>query len=360
MDTKSRLTTWVEAQLPDARDVRLHGLDRVEFGHSAETLLTTICWSDDAGDHQKDVVARLRPPAPGLLEPYDLRRQFDILRGLVHTPVRAPAPLWFEPSGDVLGREFYLMERLAGTVYEMGSSEEPPEDPDLIRRMCESMIDQLAAIHLVDLDETGLEAIGDGSHYLEHEISHWSDEIQRVQRGPLPALERLLKELQDQLPEPCPSVTLVHGDAKSGNYAFQDGEVSAVFDWELATVGDPLADVGWAELLWLTPGSFTATNGALSADEFVALWEERTGIESQHRAWYRAFQTLKIAAISLVASHLVDAGHSDDLRFVHMAYGIRPATTAALRDLGVEADLPPGPVLPRKERREQVKAAQLP
>jgi len=53
--------------------------------------------------------------------------------------------------------------------------------------MCESMIDQLAAIHLVDLDETGLEAIGDGSHYLEHEISHWSDEIQRVQRGPLPA-----------------------------------------------------------------------------------------------------------------------------------------------------------------------------
>jgi Phosphotransferase enzyme family len=138
MDTKSRLAAWVGAQLPDARDVRLHGLDRVEFGHSAETLLTTISWSDDDGDHQKDVVARIRPPAPGLLEPYDLQRQFDILRGLVHTPVRAPAPLWFEPSGDVLGREFYVMERLAGTVYEMGSSEEPPEDPDLIRRMCES------------------------------------------------------------------------------------------------------------------------------------------------------------------------------------------------------------------------------
>jgi aminoglycoside phosphotransferase (APT) family kinase protein len=87
----------------------------------------------------------------------------------------------------------------------------------------------------VDLHESGLGAIGDGSQYLEHELSHWSDEIRRVKRGPLPALERLLKELQDQLPEPCPSVTLVHGDAKSGNYAFQDGEVSAVFDWELAT-----------------------------------------------------------------------------------------------------------------------------
>ncbi len=66
-------------------------------------------------------------------------------------------------------------------------------------------------------------------------------------------------------PEQCPTVTLVHGDPKPGNFAFADDEVSAVFDWEMTSVGDPLADIGWAECNWTTPGSFTSRPGALDA-----------------------------------------------------------------------------------------------
>ena len=298
-----------------------------------------------------------RPPAPGLLEPYDLQRQFSVLQGLVPTSVRTPQPLWFESSGRVLGREFYVMERLPGTVYEQGASAEPPGDPDLIRRMCESMAEQLAAIHLVDLHDTGLHALSDGRAYLNRELDHWSDEVRRVQRGPLPALEQLVGVLREQQPDQCPSVTLVHGDAKPGNFAFVGGEVTGVFDWEMATLGDPLADIGWAELLWLTPGTFTTAAGALSVEEFVSRWEEVTGIQTRNRSWYRAFQALKLATISLVASHLVEVGHTDDVRFVSMAYGIRPATTAALKELGITEELPAGPVLPSKERRRQVEEA---
>ena len=83
------------------------------------------------------MVFRIRPPAPGLLEPYDLKRQFDILRGLESTPVRAPRPLWFEPSGDVLGREFYAMERLPGEVYEQDVRGNLATDPTCVRRMCD-------------------------------------------------------------------------------------------------------------------------------------------------------------------------------------------------------------------------------
>ena len=78
----------------------------------------------------------------------------------------------------------------------------------------------------------------------DREIDHWTSEIRRVQRGPLPALERLAEAVREQQPEQCPSVTLVHGDAKPGNFAFEGSEVSAVFDWEMATIGDPLADIG--------------------------------------------------------------------------------------------------------------------
>jgi aminoglycoside phosphotransferase (APT) family kinase protein len=357
METEARVTRWVASQLPGAENVRVEGLGRAELGHSAETLYFTVTWDDADGEHRKDVVFRIRPPAPGLLEPYDLKRQFDILQGLESTPVRAPHPLWFEPSGDVLGREFYAMERLRGDVYEQDVPEKLATDPTCVRRMCDGMVEQIAAIHCVDLLATDLEGIGDGACHLDRELEFWSDEIRRVQRGPIPALERLVGALRDQQPEQCPSVTLVHGDAKPGNFAFQAGEVTAVFDWEMATIGDPLTDIGWAELLWTIPGSFTTLPGALSVDEFVARWEELTGIEAKHRPWYRALERLKMATINLVGSHLVDVGESDDLRFVEYSYAIHPLTMLALEELGIHESFPPGPVLPRKERRRELAEA---
>jgi aminoglycoside phosphotransferase (APT) family kinase protein len=244
MDIARRLAPWVTEMVPGARNVRIDGLDRVEMGHSAETLLLTLSWEDGAGDHCEDVALRIRPPAPGLLEPYDLQRQVDVLRALESTPVRAPRAYWLEPSGHVLGREFYVMERLPGSVYERGVPDELVSDPNRIRRMCESMVEQLAAIHTVDIGATHLEGIGDGRRYLDREIDHWTSEIQRVQRGPLPALERLAEAVREQQPPQSPSVTLVHGDAKPGNFAFEGSEVSAVFDWEMASIGDPLVDIG--------------------------------------------------------------------------------------------------------------------
>jgi aminoglycoside phosphotransferase (APT) family kinase protein len=355
MDVEQRLASWVAENAPDARAVRVEGLDRVQIGHSAETLLLTLSWTDGAGDHREDVCIRVRPPAPGLLEPYDLKRQFDILRGLEATSVRAPRVYWFEPSSHVLGHEFYVMERLPGLVYERHVPEELATDPERIRQMCEGIVDQIAAIHTVDLQATGLEKIADGRGYLEREIEHWSGEIKRVQRGPLPALERLVEVVRQQQPEQTPTLTLVHGDPKSGNFAFVGSTVSAVFDWEMATIGDPLADIGWAEMLWTMPSTFTSMAGALSADEFVARWEELTGIATCNRAWYRAFQALKMAVILLVGGHLFDTGYSDDIRFLEMTYGIRPVTQAALLELGIDELLESGPVLPREERRRQVK-----
>jgi aminoglycoside phosphotransferase (APT) family kinase protein len=90
------------------------------MGHSAETLLLTVHWKDGDGDRRLDVCIRARPAGPGLLEPYDLRRQFDVLRGLETTAVRAPRVWWIEPSDHILGQEFYVMERLPGLVYERG------------------------------------------------------------------------------------------------------------------------------------------------------------------------------------------------------------------------------------------------
>ena len=209
--------------------------------------------------------------------------------------MRSPKVYWHEGTGDVLGREFYVMERLDGTVYERGVPEELSRRAERIARMSRERRradrrDPLASI----LEQAGLGFLGDGRHFLDRELEHWAGEMHRVQRGSLPALERLLAELRARQPEQSRTVTLVHGDPKPGNFAFVDDDVSAVFDWEMTTVGDPLADIGWAEVNWTTPGSFTVRPGGLTTDEFVARYEELSGIEVVHREWYRAFQGFKI------------------------------------------------------------------
>ena len=209
-DIGDRLESWFRLQLPDASDVEVDGLDRVEFGHSAEMLVLVLGWREGTVRHRSDVVLRIRPPEPGLLEPYDLDRQFRILQALETTEVRAPRALWSEPSGEVLGRPFFVMERLDGAVYERDVPPGADDDPLLIRQMCESLVDQVAEIHLVDLEATRLGALGDGRRYLSDELHRWEHEMRRVQKGRLPALERLLAELRRQQPDQTARVTLVH------------------------------------------------------------------------------------------------------------------------------------------------------
>lgn len=344
------LTAWLHTQLPGAGDVRVEGIDRVNFGHSAEMMVLTVV----AGDTRRDVVLRLRPKPPALLEPYDLVRQFTILRALQDSAVRVPPALWLEETGDILGRPFFVMERVGGDVYEM---EAPADGPGaMVVRMCQSLAEHLAAIHSVDLEHTGLDALDDGGNHLQRELDHWASEMDRVKRDSLPALERLLQALRDSQPEQCPNITLVHGDAKPGNFAFVGGEVSAVFDWEMTTVGDPLTDIGWLELLWMQPVGITSHPDALDIEALLEHYQRVSGITLQNRSWYRAFNAYKMAVICLIGAMLVDGGHSDDQKLMLAAYGTSMLTQVGLSELGIDEALDDGPVLPRVERIAQLQA----
>lgn len=353
-DIADRLTGWLRKQIPDADDVRVEGLDRVTFGHSAEMMVLTVVTSRGGHDSCRDVVVRMRPKPPALLEPYDLGRQFTILRALEPTTVRAPRALWWEHTGDVLGRPFLVMERVDGVVYEMDAPSGVSDDT--VAEMCRSLAEQIAAIHSVDLDTTGLKALDDGPTHLVRELDHWAGEMARVQRGPLPALERLHAALRDSMPAGCPTVTLVHGDAKPGNFAFAGGAVSAVFDWEMTTIGDPLTDIGWLELLWMQPVGITSHPGALGVDDLVAHYEAVSGITVANRSWYRAFNAYKMAVICLIGAMLVDSGHSDDKKLVLAAYGTAMLTAIGLTELGIDDKPADGPVMPREDRIEAVLA----
>jgi aminoglycoside phosphotransferase (APT) family kinase protein len=350
-EVRDRLTGWLQTQLSATDDLRIEGLDRVEFGHSAEMMVLTIVSSTD----RHDVVIRLRPKPPALLEPYDLTKQFTVLQALEQSAVRAPRALWLEDTGDVLGRPFFVMERVPGTVYELDAPSEV--NAAGIRRMCESLAEQLAAIHTVDVAGAGLDSLDDGRRHLDREIGHWTAEMQRVKRGPLPALERLQRELTASRPSPSPHVTLVHGDAKPGNFAFVGDEVSAVFDWELTTIGDPLTDIGYLELLWRMPVGIPSHTAAPAIEDVIAHYADASGITVVNREWYRAFNAFKLAVINLIGSRLFDDGVTDDQRFMLNAYGIPIFTQMGLADLGVTEQIDDGPVMPSEERMKRARAA---
>jgi aminoglycoside phosphotransferase (APT) family kinase protein len=351
-----RLSVWLRTQLPEADEVRIEGLDRVQFGHSAEMMVLTVLTQRGGVQDRQDVVLRLRPPPPALLEPYDLKRQFDILRALENTPVRVPRALWLEDSGEVPGRPFFVMERVGGDVYEMETPDGANGTPECIRSMCTGMADQLAAIHSIDLTAVDLSFLDDGRDHLDREIDHWANEMHRVQHGTLPALERLLQALRDTKPEPCPTITVVHGDAKPGNFAFLGDDVSAVFDWEMTTLGDPLTDIGWMELLWMQPVGITSHPAALTIDEFLERYEAASGITVANRPWYRALNAFKMAVICLIGAMLFDGGDSDDLKLVVAAGGVPILPLLGLADLGIDGQFETGPVEIREERIREVQS----
>jgi aminoglycoside phosphotransferase (APT) family kinase protein len=353
VDTRA-LAGWLAACL-GVDTVDITGFDGIPTGHSAETLKLTLRWEGDGGPETRDVVLRVRPEPPGLLEPYDLRKQYDLLRALEATPVRSPAVLGYEGSGEVLGREFFAMECAPGTVYEREIPAALTEDPPRVRRMSEELVDELARIHAVDGSQLGF--LGDGSTFWDREFAYWSGEMRRVQRGPLPMLERLHGELAARRPAPSDVSTLVHGDAKPSNFAFVGDALTASFDWELATLGDPLADVAYMQVTWNLPGMFTGLPAALETDELAARWSARTGYPVHDLAWHRAFQGWKTGVILLLGAMLFDAGHSDDPRLAYMAYGMPIFTEPALAELGIDDELEHGAVMPRDERLATLHAA---
>lgn len=350
---QAALTQWLRANLQLSPQARVEGLQTLDFGHSAEMIALTMI---DGEEQRQDLVIKLHPPSPGLLEPYDLERQYKILQALDPSPVKAPKVRCYEATGTVLGRDFYVMDRIAGEAYEREVPEELDE-PGRITAMCESLVDELASVHLVDLASVGLADLDDGATYVDRELQRWAGEMQRVQRGPLPALERLHAELTSRRPAPSGRITLVHGDAKPGNFGFVDDRASAVFDWEMTDLGDPLADIGYLEMMWAYPVGITSRPTAPPFEHVLARWEERTGIQATDRAWWLALAAFKTSVILLVGSMLFDAGISSDMRYLEMALGVDMTTQAGLQALGVTETIEAGPVISSDERIAEIMAA---
>jgi aminoglycoside phosphotransferase (APT) family kinase protein len=271
-----------------------------------------------------------RPPRPPLPpSAHDVLREAFLLRALEGTAVRVPKVLATCEDDSVIGAPFYVMERVAGHVI----TTDLPEGLDGPGLAAE-LIDALVEIHAVDWRAQGLEGFGKPTGYLERQLRRFGGLWEHNKTREVPAVDKVTAWLAANLPQSGPA-TIVHGDYRLGNVMFAPAapaRLVAIFDWELATIGDPLADLGYLLTTWVQAGDpegvitslglVTRRPGFPAREELVARYEERSGRSMSDVRWYSALAQWK-SAIFLEGSYKRRlAGTTDDPFFDTLKEGV--------------------------------------
>ncbi|HEX7290824.1 MAG TPA: phosphotransferase family protein [Conexibacter sp.] len=293
-------------------------------GHSNVTYLVRR-----GGD---EVVLR-RPPRPPLPpSAHDVLREARLLRAVENQPVRTPRVLATCDDEAVIGAPFYVMEKVAGDVI---TTRVPPAlaTPEQRRRIADELIDALVEVHAVDWQACGLDGYGRPTGYLDRQLRRFGGLWEHNKTREIATLDRVTRWLVERKPESGPA-TIVHGDYRLGNAMFASGapaRLTAIFDWELATIGDPLADVGYLTATYAQAGdpetnftrfAVTTEDGFPTRGELIARYEERSGRSMSSVAWYATLALWK-AAIFLEGSYKrLLSGTTDDPFFKLLDAGV--------------------------------------
>ncbi|HMD51792.1 MAG TPA: phosphotransferase family protein [Solirubrobacteraceae bacterium] len=247
---------------------------------------------------ESEVVLR-RPPRPPLPpSAHNVLREARLLRALKDTSARVPEVLAVCEDPETIGAPFYVMERIEGEVI-VASVPPALDSPAERRRIAEELIDSLVEIHSVDWQAAGLEDFGKPTGYLERQLRRFTGLWELNKTREIPAVESVGSWLAENLPSSGPA-TIVHGDYRLGNTMFALGppaRLAAVLDWEMATIGDPLADLGYLCMMWTEAGdpesglrehlgSVTRAEGFPSRAELIARYEELSGRSMSNIRWY--------------------------------------------------------------------------
>ena len=333
----------VRAPLEEFLDAHGIGAGRVEVerigeGHSNITFLVR------RGDAR--VVLR-RPPRPPLPpSAHDVLREARLLRALENTPVRVPRVLAVGEDEDVLGVPFYLMEEMHGSVITTDVPAALDSEAGR-RRIAEDLVDALVDVHAVDWRACGLEGYGKPTGYLERQLRRFNGLWEFNKTRELPIVEEVGGWLATNLPD-SPESTIVHGDYRLGNVMVADEEPTrlvAIFDWELSTIGDPLADVGYLTVTWAEPddpadisfaslSAATRRTGFLTRDELTARYEERSGRSVSALNWYQALALWKAAVFMEGNYKRFTMGNSDDQYLALFDEGV-PALAEKAREVAL-------------------------
>ena len=308
---------WLRRTLPDGNDAEVVDLTSPESnGMSSETLLVTARWTEDGVPVERRLVARVEPPATDypVFTTYDLDMQFQVMRLVAaNTGVPIPETHWYEPDPSVLGGAFFVMDRVDGLVppdvlpYTFGDNWVFDGSEEARRTIQESAVRAMAGIHSITPeahDLSFLELDQPGATALERSLNHWKGYHEWVvQDTRSPLLDDCFAWLSDNLPTDTSRDALSWGDGRIGNMMFQDNEVVAVLDWEMAAVAPPEVDLGWMCYLHLFFQDLAVQLGAPGLPDMfrpvdvAASYSAAAGYEVGDLTWHIAYAAMRHGVI---------------------------------------------------------------
>jgi aminoglycoside phosphotransferase (APT) family kinase protein len=317
---EARLAAYVRGKLPGSEGA----LEVTQFagGHANLTYLLRF--------GENEYVLRRPPLGPVAATAHDMGREYRVLSVLHKGYPLAPRAYLYCEDAQVIGAPFFVMERRRGTVVRRAI---PPEfgggkDADKYRRISEVVVDALADLHSVDYRAIGLGDLGKPDGFLLRQIDGWTARYERAQTKDLPIVAELAAWLRAEMPPPPPPA-LLHNDWRLDNMmldAHDPGRAVAVFDWDMCTVGDPLADLGTVLASWLEASDGVANTGAaatmpsnvpgfMTRREAVARYGQRRGVDMKHIGYYYVFGLFKIAVVLQQIYVRYHRGQTKDERF---------------------------------------------
>jgi aminoglycoside phosphotransferase (APT) family kinase protein len=251
-----------------------------------------------------EYVLRRKPFGPLLPSAHAVDREYRLLSALYPLDFPVPQPFALCKDEQVIGAIFYVMELEKGRSYPNG--ELPSFDPSTRGRMYDQLIDTLADLHCIDAERAGLGDFGKPGNYFERQVMRWTRQYRDSQTDYIPEMERLVAFLPETVPEQS-RTSIVHGDYRIDNVLFDgDGTLTAVLDWELATLGDPLADFSYLAMQWAMPADGGAGLAGLplpdlgipTLSDVVERYSSRSGVPVAGKLdWYFAYNLFRLAGI---------------------------------------------------------------
>ena len=315
------LEAWLGGRLPGATGVRVSNLVRPSLGMSNDTAVFDLAWRDRDGMHDQRMVARLLPNERLVFPEYDLARQYRVMDALAGTDVPVPRMRWFESDETAIGQSFFIMDASQG---EAPSDVPPYHSPvGMVYDATEAEraelwwngIDVLARVHRLDWRSLGLSFLGapeSPAAALDAQLDYWKGYFEWARTDePQPVIDAATRWLRENRPVPK-RTALCWGDSRLGNILYEDFEVAAVLDWEMAFLGDPEADLAW----WLfidwnhSEGySIPRLKGFPTREETVARYEELTDCAVENLHYYEMFAAYRFGTImARVATIMRESG----------------------------------------------------
>jgi aminoglycoside phosphotransferase (APT) family kinase protein len=318
---------------------RVEGLEGepelLQFGRGYSNLTYLVRFGS------RELVVRRAPPGVNIKSAHDMGRENRILAALSPTWPKAPRPLAHCDDASVIGTSFYVMERVQGVILRAKTPEGLVLDPPTMKRASEATCDTLAEIHNLDWKAVGLGDLGKPDGYVERQVKGWTERYAKAKTDDVPQVVRLGAWLEEHRPKES-GATLVHNDFKYDNVVLSPdlSRVLAVLDWEMATIGDPLMDLGTALGYWIEPDDppvfqvtvFGPTNrpGNLTRVQFAERWSRATGRDASNVLFYYAFALFKLAVVAQQLYKRYVDGHTKEERYAMMIEGVRAVATSAL------------------------------